>query len=81
LVLSPAIVLADEPTGELDSKTGHGIIRLMEELNRTTGQTFIIVTHNPMVAEACGRVLTMTDGKLTEPRRPRARVPVKRRKV
>lgn len=66
LVLSPALVLADEPTGELDSKTGHQIIQLMHDLNATLGQTFIIVTHNEMIAEASDRVLHMQDGKLID---------------
>lgn len=66
LVMSPAVILADEPTGELDSKTGHEVIQLMEDLNEKTGQTFIIVTHNELVAEACHRTVHMKDGQILE---------------
>ena len=66
LVLSPAVILADEPTGELDSKTGHAVVALMQELNQQTGQTFIIVTHNDMVAGECHRIVRMEDGKVVE---------------
>ncbi|MSU75960.1 ABC transporter ATP-binding protein [Patescibacteria group bacterium] len=66
LVMSPAVVLADEPTGELDSKTGDQVVKLMEHLNESTGQTFIIVTHNELVAEACHRVVQMKDGQIIE---------------
>lgn len=66
LVMSPAVVLADEPTGELDSKTGQTVIKLMESLNESIGQTFIIVTHNELVAEACHRVVHMKDGRIIE---------------
>ena len=66
LVMSPAVVLADEPTGNLDSKTGDQIVRLMEHLNESIGQTFIIVTHNELVAEACHRTVHMKDGKIIE---------------
>ena len=73
LVLSPAVVLADEPTGELDSKTGQKVVTLMEDLNRQTGQTFILVTHNPMVADVCHRLVQMRDGRVTEKPKRRKR--------
>lgn len=66
LVMSPAVILADEPTGELDSKTGHAVVELMEQLNERTGQTFIIVTHNEMVADVCHRTVHMKDGQILE---------------
>lgn len=66
LVMSPAVVLADEPTGELDSKTGDQVVKLMEHLNESTGQTFIIVTHNQEVADICHRTVHMKDGKIIE---------------
>lgn len=69
LVLSPAVILADEPTGELDSKTGDAIVKLMRQLNETTGQTFVIVTHNDHVAEACDRIVRMQDGKILPARK------------
>lgn len=64
LVLSPSIVLADEPTGELDSKTGQAIVHLMRNLSVATGQTFVIVTHNEMVRQECHRVIRLQDGKV-----------------
>ncbi|MDP3999968.1 MAG: ABC transporter ATP-binding protein [bacterium] len=64
LVLSPAVVLADEPTGELDRKTSDQVVDLIRELNKQTGQTFIIVTHDRSVAERADRILTMDDGKV-----------------
>ncbi len=66
LANDPALVLADEPTGNLDRKTGSEVISLMEELNRETGKTFLIVTHDPNVAKRTRRVLYMVDGRLYE---------------
>jgi ABC-type lipoprotein export system ATPase subunit len=60
----PAIVLADEPTGNLDSKSTDEIMGLLRELNREQGTTFIVVTHNPAVARAADRVVTVRDGKI-----------------
>jgi putative ABC transport system ATP-binding protein len=62
LVNSPAIVLADEPTGNLDSKTGTEIIRLFQELHRELGQTVIYVTHDPFIARHTERVVRLADG-------------------
>jgi len=64
LVNNPAIILADEPTGNLDTKTGDEIIDMMVRLNKKTGQTFIIVTHNPDVTRIADRVIHLRDGKL-----------------
>ncbi len=63
LVTSPSILLADEPTGNLDTKTGDEILELFEELNRK-GLTTIVVTHDPDVASRCRRVLRLIDGKI-----------------
>lgn len=60
----PAIILADEPTGALDSKTGRLVMDLFHELNRKQGKTIILITHNPELAAETGRVLTMRDGML-----------------
>ena len=66
LANDPALVLADEPTGNLDSRTGSEVISLMEELNRETGKTFIIVTHDRNVAKRTRKILYMVDGRLYE---------------
>jgi putative ABC transport system ATP-binding protein len=62
LVNEPAIVMGDEPTGDLDTATSEEIVTLMRQVNRDRGTTFIIVTHNPEVAEACDRIVRMRDG-------------------
>jgi putative ABC transport system ATP-binding protein len=62
LVNEPAIVWADEPTGALDSRTSNEVMALMEELNRTQGLTFVIVTHDPRVGARCNRTIYMQDG-------------------
>jgi len=59
---NPSIVLCDEITGNLDEKTGMEIIALLRRLNQEKGQTFIIVTHDPVVAKACDRVAYLRDG-------------------
>ncbi|HEY74649.1 MAG TPA: ABC transporter ATP-binding protein [Thermoflexia bacterium] len=64
LANQPALVLADEPTGDLDSQSGTEIIQLMRRLNRELGTTFIIVTHDPAVARQTDRVLVMRDGRI-----------------
>ena len=64
LVNRPSVVLADEPTGEVDSETAGAIIRLMKRLNETQGQTFLIVTHDEMVAEYVTRLIRMKDGRI-----------------
>jgi len=64
LANDPTIVLADEPTGNLDSRSTEEIMRLMRKLNREQGKTFIVVTHNPAVARAADRLITLRDGKV-----------------
>jgi putative ABC transport system ATP-binding protein len=64
LVNDPTILLADEPTGNLDSKTGAEIIRIFQELNREHGQTVIYVTHDPFIARHTQRIIRMVDGKI-----------------
>jgi putative ABC transport system ATP-binding protein len=64
LVGSPAIILADEPTGALDTKTGEEIMELFQRLNREEGITMVIITHNPKLAEQCGRAVKIIDGMI-----------------
>ena len=64
IVLSPRMVLADEPTGNLDPATGDEVQRLLIELNRERGAALIVVTHNPRLAAAMDRVLRLHDGVL-----------------
>jgi len=62
LINEPKIVLADEPTGNLDTKTGWEIVQLMKELNEKKGQTFVVVTHDPHIAETADRIVHIKDG-------------------
>lgn len=64
LVTSPAIVLADEPTANLDHKTGESILQLMKRINEGLGTTFIFSTHDPRVMEMAGRVVRLHDGEI-----------------
>jgi putative ABC transport system ATP-binding protein len=64
IVNNPAIIMADEPTGNLDSKVGQEIMSLLLNLNRESGTTLIIVTHDPTVAEQTQRVIRLRDGLL-----------------
>lgn len=63
LVNSPDIILADEPTGALDQKTGKEVMGIFSELNRQ-GKTIVIVTHDPQIASMCRKTIYMMDGKL-----------------
>lgn len=64
LVNDPAIIMADEPTGNLNSKSGKEIMELILNLNKTKGTTIIIVTHDPIVAEQTQRIIRLIDGKV-----------------
>jgi lipoprotein-releasing system ATP-binding protein len=63
LVLSPRVVLADEPTGNLDTATGEELFRLLLRLNKERNITFVIVTHNESLSKLCDRVMKMVDGR------------------
>jgi len=64
LVNGPGLLLADEPTGNLDTATGDEVFALMQRLNREKGQTFVIVTHNQSLAEKMSRIVRMKDGMI-----------------
>ena len=66
LVNQPAIVWADEPTGDLDSSTASAIMDLMRTLNREINQTFVIVTHDHAIANRCDRIISMSDGIIVD---------------
>ena len=64
LIGNPEILFADEPTGNLDSKTGAEIMALLREINKTSGQTIIMVTHSPEAAQSSSRVIHVQDGMI-----------------
>lgn len=66
LINEPNMVLADEPTGNLDAKSSDKLLELIRELNKKTGQTFIIVTHSHKIARSLDRVLELSDGKINK---------------
>ena len=68
LVMEPSLLLADEPTGDLDEHTAEALHDLLREMHREHGLTSVIATHNPRLAAACDRVLRLEEGKLREAR-------------
>jgi len=66
LLLSPVVVLADEPTGNLDSRAGGQILRLMRDLNQDEGVTIVMVTHDPSAAATADRIVFLRDGRVCE---------------
>jgi putative ABC transport system ATP-binding protein len=64
LVMSPSIILADEPTGNLDTRTSHEIMGLLQELNQKDGVLVVIVTHEQNISEHCERVISIRDGEI-----------------
>lgn len=74
LVNDPDIILADEPTGALDTTTGRLIMDIFHQLHRERGITIVLITHSPELAEECERILTLSDGRLTGERKGSAYV-------
>ena len=71
LALSPKLVLADEPTGKLDTHSADDIFKLMRQFNRERATAFLIVTHDPRLAERCDRNINLVDGMIAEDKRIR----------
>ncbi|GAB4556628.1 MAG: hypothetical protein Kow0047_00290 [Anaerolineae bacterium] len=71
LANSPSLILADEPTGSLDSQSGAEIMALLQQLNREQNVTIVVVTHDPRVARSTQRILTMQDGRIIDDHRVR----------
>jgi ABC-type lipoprotein export system ATPase subunit len=65
LINQPAIILGDEPTGDLDSSTSSEVMALFRRINKINHQTFVLVTHNRWIAEKCDYIVHMTDGKIS----------------
>ena len=78
LSVYPPILLADEPTGNLDTKTGEEILKLIDDLHAQLGSTVLIVTHDAQVAERCSRTIVLRDGHVVEDRRQDGRPGAKR---
>lgn len=66
LANNPKIILADEPTGNLDSKTGLEIIKLLKEINKELGVTIIVITHDPDIARVADRIVKLRDGRIVK---------------
>jgi len=64
LAMGPPLVLADEPTGNLDTKSADGVFELMREVNAANGTAFLVVTHDPRLAARCDRVVELVDGRI-----------------
>lgn len=64
VINNPAIILADEPTGNLDTENSQIVLEMFRELNRRLGQTIIMITHNPEAAQNCNRIIQMRDGSI-----------------
>jgi len=65
LLTQPELVLADEPTGNLDTRSTDGVLALLKELNAEEGQTLVIVSHDPAAAATAGRVVFLRDGRVS----------------
>jgi lipoprotein-releasing system ATP-binding protein len=68
LAMQPALVLADEPTGNLDTSSADSVFEALREINRTSATTFLIVTHDPRLAQRCDRIVELVDGRIVSDR-------------
>jgi putative ABC transport system ATP-binding protein len=66
LAIRPSLILADEPTANLDTENGKQVMELMQRLNKETGTTFVFATHDPRVIQYASRVVTLRDGLIVE---------------
>ena len=73
MVNNPSILLADEPTGALDSETSRVVMDLFHEMNEKYHKTIVLITHNPNLAEECSRILTLVDGRIIAQRKGNGR--------
>jgi lipoprotein-releasing system ATP-binding protein len=69
MAMNPALILADEPTGNLDTKSAHAVFEMMRQVNKTNGTTFLLVTHNMDLARRCDRIVEVVDGRIVVPAR------------
>ena len=68
LAMNPALVLADEPSGNLDTESADAVFDLMRDVNERSGTTFLIVTHDPRLAQRCDRIVELVDGRIVSDR-------------
>ncbi len=68
LAMNPPLILADEPTGNLDTKSADGVFDVLRDVNRRGGTTFLIVTHDPRLAQRCDRIIELVDGSIVSDR-------------
>jgi lipoprotein-releasing system ATP-binding protein len=71
--MQPVLVLADEPTGNLDTQSADTVFDMLREINESSGTTFLIVTHDPRLAQRCDRIVELVDGRIVSDR-PNAEV-------
>jgi len=69
LAMKPALVLADEPTGNLDTRSADSVFDVLRDINETSRTTFLIVTHDPRLAQRCDRIIELVDGRIVSDRR------------